>query len=278
MCCLQCLLGLRCHRTGQPENIRILCRLPFLSKSLVSCNIGVRFSQSAFGFGIHCADYLLHCLHAEKVAALPHRSVKGKAPCAGGAVLGQHQDLVEEVNRAVRLVGDDHHYFPLIRNRPKSLHKIPCHDAVQAGIRLIQNEQGRIGNVLHADGKALSLAAGELGNMRIGKLRKSEALQCLPHTDSLLRLRNVHGEPHLRGIQQRSRHRIVAAQKVRLRDKADAVLDTVVIFINIGAAQTDRGLCLFVAGNGIDEGGLTRAGPAQDQNHVPGTDVQRNVL
>ena len=152
------------------------------------------------------------------------------------------------------------------------------HDAVQAGIRFIEDEQVRAGHKLRGDGQALFLAAGKLADQRILPAGKAEGFQRHPDPALFFFRRHVGGQPQVRRVGDRHEHGILFPHQVFLRDETDPVLDLVILGIVVHAALGDGGLRLFISGHRVDEGALAGAGAAQDHDHVSRLHGQVDIL
>ena len=83
-------------------------------------------------------------------------------PTHASPVLGEHDHIVEQVDYPVRRMRDHDDDLPLVRDTPQLLHKLAGHDTVQAGVRLVQDQQRGVADQLHGDRGAFLLTAGEL--------------------------------------------------------------------------------------------------------------------
>ena len=114
---------------------------------------------SAFIPGIDAFDHILHGIDAEEIPGFLYPAVKCKLSDLCLRTLGQYDHLVEQIRDTVRLVCDDQHHLALAGDHAQILHQLGRHDAIQTGIRLVQNEKMRGGNKLHADRKPLLLTS-----------------------------------------------------------------------------------------------------------------------
>ena len=74
-------------------------------------------------------------------------------------VFGKYDNLVEQIDDTVWGVGDDNDDFPAVRNSAQPFHEFAGNDAIQSGIRLIEDEQGRIADIFAGDGQTFPLSA-----------------------------------------------------------------------------------------------------------------------
>ena len=111
---------------------------------------------------VDAPDNALERRRIEEFACLRRRAKEGQMTAVVLGALGQHNDLVEQFRRTVGAVGNDHDDLALVGNGAQVFHQRPCHDAVEAGVRLVEEEQAGVGDVLHGDAQALSLTAAQL--------------------------------------------------------------------------------------------------------------------
>ena len=156
-------------------------------------------------------------------------------------------------------MGNDKDHLSLARDHAQVLHELRRHDAVKARIRLIENEQGRGSDEFRTDGKPLLLAAGQLRDKLLVSSGQAEGLEDRADPLLLLLVAHILGKAHVGGIFHRRVDRILLAQQVLLRHKADAVLHHPVILVEVDVAFFDGGLRLLVPGHGIDKCALARA-------------------
>ena len=103
-------------------------------------DIVIRKPLAAFVFRIDGKDDILHGVAPEELTRLRDRSIEGELS-GMLTVLCEDDDLIEEIDDTVRRMGDHHDDLLLIRDLPKLLHEITCHDTVETGIRLVEHEE-----------------------------------------------------------------------------------------------------------------------------------------
>ena len=150
--------------------------------------------------------------------------------------------------------------------------------AVQAGVRLVQHEKLRGGHQLHGDGDAPQLTAGFFTDQAAGAGAQAQQIHDLLHPFLPLGSGDGAWQAQLGGVVHRLQHRVVAAHQVLLGHKADLILHMGVILVDIRAVESHLGLGLFIADDGVHQGGLAGAGAAQQQHQGAVGDVQGDIL
>ena len=174
-------------------------------------------------------------------------------------------------------MGNNNNDLALIGNLPQLCEQFPGHHAVQAAVRLVQDEQRRIGDKLHGNGQPLPLSAGQFGHQVAFYRGQAENIHYLFHPALPFRPGETVRQPQHGGIHQCPVDRIAAADQVCLRYKADVILHFLIVFIHVPAI--DGHLCLrgLISVHRVQEGGFSRAGTAQQQHHMSGLNTQVDV-
>ena len=236
----------------------------------------VRPAFAALFLAVDGLDDFFHLLFAEEFPRFGDGAEEGQAARALG-VLGQHDHVVEQVDHAVGGMGDYDDDLALIGNHAKLLKQLPGHHAVQAAVRLVQDEQGGVGNELHGDGQALALAAGELGHQTVLYRGEAENLHHFFHPGIAVGSGKILWQAQGGRVDQGAVHAVGAAHQIQLRHEADIVLHFLVVLVHIGAVEHHLRLGLFVAVHGVQIGCFARAGAAQQQHHMAGLDIHVDI-
>ena len=94
-------------------------------------------------------------------------------------------------------VRDDQDRTAVVGEAAQQLHDVAVHARVEAGGRLVQEDQRRLGQQLQGDGDALALAAGERGDLLLLVDVELELAQHLVDAGVALGLGGVAGEAQL---------------------------------------------------------------------------------
>ena len=172
---------------------------------------------------------------------------------------------------------DDDDYLALVRDLPEPPHQVSRDDAVQAGVRLVENEEIWVGDVFHGYGKAFPLAARQFLDQTVLNAGESELLEDRVHAIVHNFICGISREPQDSCVLKREVDGVIVADQVLLGNKPDRVFHLVVFVVDVHAVQKNLGVRFFVACHCVDKSGLARAGTAEQQDHMAGLDIHENV-
>ena len=110
--------------------------------------------------------------HAEVLARFLRRALKGEAAA------GEHQELIHEVRIFDHVRGADDG-AAAIRDIAQQLHERELRGRIEPGGGLIEKQNRRAHEQLHAHADALALAAGEAADRQLGAMADAELLHRL---------------------------------------------------------------------------------------------------
>jgi hypothetical protein len=196
---------------------------------------------------------------AEIAQALIGRAVEGHLPPRDQ---DQQTVAVVEVGHAVR---DDDHRSAVVGQVPHLFHDRLVQAGIQAGGRLIEEQQRRLGQQFLRDVDPLELPAGQAVRPRVRVLGQAELGHHLVDAGVALGGLGVRREAELGRVLQRAAGRQLRMQHAFLRHQADAVPELGVVPVQVPVVvQHGAGVRGPHAGQGAEQCRLARAARADD--------------
>ena len=145
-------------------------------------------------------------------------------------------------------------------------HHLAVQRRIQAGGRLVEEQQRRLGQQFQRDRRAFALPAGELVDAGVGVLGQVEFLEHLRDDLGAFLFAGVRRQSQLGGVTQRLVDRQLPVHHVVLRDHPDSAAHRRVLGVDVVALERDRsGAGAGVSGDQPRQRGLARAGPPDDR-------------
>ena len=98
--------------------------------------------------------------------------------------------------------------------------------------------------------------------------RETECLEHLDYPLLLVLMRHGSGQADIGGILKSLQHRVVASHKFLLRNEAQAILNLIVIVIDVDIVDRNGCICLLVARYGVEESRLAGSRTSEQEHHV----------
>ncbi|SCF76177.1 hypothetical protein GA0115255_105493, partial [Streptomyces sp. Ncost-T6T-2b] len=189
-----------------------------------------------------------------------------------------HEELVADRQLGDR-VRDHEHRAAVVGEAAQQLHDIAVHARVEAGGRLVQEDQRRLGEQLQGDRDALALAAGERGDLLVLVDVELELGEDLGDPGLALGLGGVRGEAELGRVLEGLGDGQFLVQDVVLRDQTDALAQLGELLVQVSVVVEDVTLVGGpVAGERLEQGGLSGTGRADDRDQRLLGDTEGDVL
>ncbi len=188
-------------------------------------------------------------------------------PEVGDRAAGRHhQELVADRQLGHR-VGDDEDRAAVVGEAAQQLHDVAVHARVEAGGRLVQEDQRRLGEQLQGDGDALALAAGEGADLLVLVDVELELAQHLVDAGLALGARGVGGEAQLGRVLQGPLDGQLLVQDVVLRHESDALAQLGELLVEVPVVVEDVALVGgAVAGQRLEQRRLAGTGGADHRD------------
>ena len=193
------------------------------------------------------------------------------AACHEHHLVGQHHVLGG--------VGDHDDRAPLVGQAALQVHEGGFRAGVETGGRLVEEEQARAGEQLHADRDALLLSAAQAADLHILAVGQVEILEHLQDALVPLGRGRILGHAQLGGKVERLVDRQLHVDDVFLRHVTDLVADGVEVLVDIDVV--DEYLAMrggAISRDRIDQGGFPAAALSHDHDKFTRLEDQRDIL
>jgi hypothetical protein len=200
-------------------------------------------------------------------------------PVVGDLPAGcEHEEPVAHV-QAEHAVGDHDDGPAVVGEAAQHVHHRAVHAGVEAGGRLVEEQQRRLGQQLQGDADALALAAGEAVHVLVGALFQAQFTDHLVDPGPPLGFGGVLREAQLGGVGEGFADGQLGVQDVVLRDEADALAQLGVVPVEVAAVVEDGAVVGGpLAGEGVEERGLAGAARADDGEQALLPHRERHVV
>lgn len=176
-------------------------------------------------------------------------------------------------------MGDDQHGAAVVGEAAQQLHDVAVHARVEAGGRLVEEDQGGLGQQLQGDRDALALAAGEGGDLLLLVDVELQLAEDLVDPGLPLGLRGVRGEAELGRVLEGLLDGQLLVQDVVLRDQTDALPQLGELLVEVPVVVEDVALVGgAVAGERLEQRRLAGAGGADHRDDRLLRDAEGDVL
>ena len=166
-----------------------------------------------------------------------------------------------------------------MRQVPHLLHDRLVQAGIQAGSRLVEEQQGRLGQQLLGDVDPLELPAGQTVGAGVRVLGQAELAHHLVDPDVTFGRLGVGREAKLGRVLQRAASGQLGVQDAFLRDQSDAIAEFVVVLVQVTVVvQHGAGVGGAHPGQGAEQRRLARAARADDAEQALLRNRERDVV
>ena len=224
------------------------------------------------GLPLEQAVDLVDALHPEVRERLRDRPVEREVPVA------REEDDAVAGQQVLHRVRGEHHRGAAVREPAQKGEQLTGAGGIQAGGRLVQEEDVGAREQLDRDARALALAARERAHLHIGALGEAERAECLLHGQVHLGRRGGRWHPQRRRVAQRALERQVGVDDVVLGDVAEQPPERVEVAVEVDAVEAHRpALRRTHARQRLQQRGLAGAAAADDRDELARADGERHA-
>jgi hypothetical protein len=176
-------------------------------------------------------------------------------------------------------MGDDHDAAATLGQLLEQEHDRLLIAGVESRRRLVEEEQGRLGQQLQSDARPLPLPAGETGDHHVGPVGEAQFGHHLVHPAGAFRGRHVQREAQFRRELERPSERELGMEDVLLGHVADAAAQLVVGGVEVAPVVEDRsrGRRLEPV-ESLGQGGLARSGGTENGQEAALVEREADVV